>query len=379
MTLPQNKSITIAISIAVVIFLWLLSGIFSSDEVTVPPKSVVDNTQQKLVKVQVQSQTAQDHANVIHLYGQTMADRDVEIKSETSGRIKEVLIEKGAPVKAGDVIAQITMDDRQRRLKSAQALVRQRQLEFEASRKLSQKSFRSQTKLAESEALLHAARAELESMRLDISHTKIKAPFDGKLEDKYIEVGDYVTSGTLLARIVDLSPIVVSVDVSENDISKIHDAQPAHALVNNGREINGIVRFVAQTSSSSTRTYKIELEGNNPNNAITAGLTAQVRLQVGTEQAFLLSPAVLTLSDAGIVGVKTVDGEDLVQFHAISLLEDTPDGLWVSGLPHTIRLITRGQEYVSVGQKVMPINATNSEATMDKEKPAPVKTEGASK
>lgn len=378
MTLPKNKSITISISIAVIISLWLISGIFSSNDDIEAPKSVVDNTQHSLVKVQVQSRTAEEHANVIRLYGQTQADRDVEIKAETSGRIKEILVEKGAFVKTGDVIARVTMDDRQRRLKSAQALVRQRQLEFEASRKLSKKSFRSQTKLAESEAFLHAARAELESIRLDISHTEIKAPFDGKLEGKNIEVGDYVTSGTLLARIVDLSPIVVTADISENDISKIHDGQPAHAILSNGRTLEGIVRFVAQTSSNTTRTFKIEIEAENPSNVIVAGLTAQVRLQVGSEQAFRLSPAVLTLSDAGVVGVKSVDAQDIVQFHPVTLLEDTPAGLWVSGLPQTTRLITRGQEYVSVGQKVMPIKANHSEIPLNKVNPALVKAEGVS-
>jgi membrane fusion protein, multidrug efflux system len=355
MKIPKMNSINLAIGLTIIIILWLLSGIFSSDDGQEKAKSVVDSQVHSLIKVQVRSDNTQDHAHVIRLYGQTQADRDVDIKSETSGRIEEVLIEKGALVKAGDIIARIAMDDRDQRLKSAKALVRQRQLEFDASRELSQKSFRSQTKLAESEALMYAAKADLDSIRLDVSHTEITAPFDGKLEDKKIEVGDYVTSGTLLARIVDLSPINVSAAVSENDIAQIHDGQPAFALLSDGRKIEGIVRFVAQTSSNMTRTFKIEIEGENPDNAIVAGLTAEVHLQIGTQQALRLSPAVLTLSDEGVIGVKTVDETDTVQFNPITLLEDTPDGIWVSGLPQKTRLITRGQEYVHAGQKVIPV------------------------
>jgi len=362
MTLPQNKSVLIAIGIAVAVSLWLISGAFNEKEV-VEAKSVTQTAQTKTVKVLVSSQTAQDHANLITIYGQTQADREVNIKAETAGRISEVLVEKGATVKKGDIIARIAIDDRNRRLKSAEALVRQRQLEYEASRKLSQKSFRSQTKLAEAEALMHAARADLESKRLDLAHTQIKAPFDGKLEDKTVEVGDYVSQGSQIARIVDLSPIVITADMSENNISKVQDGQPAKAIISNGAVIDGIIRFVAKTSDNTTRTYRIEVEGENPGNQIAAGLTAQVRLEVGTQDAYFISPAIITLADNGVVGIKTVDANDIVNFHPIGLLEDTVDGIWVSGLPKQARIITRGQEYVSVGQKVMTVDAASLESS----------------
>ncbi|WP_417790472.1 efflux RND transporter periplasmic adaptor subunit [Terasakiella pusilla] len=367
MKLPQNKSVLIAISIALVITIWLLSGVFSPKEAKVG-HSVSEDNIQKEVTVLVENQTAHDHADVIRLYGHTQSDREVEIKAETEGNISEVLVEKGTFVKQGDIIARINIDDRQRTLQSAQALLRQRQLEFEASRKLSQKSFRSQTKLAEAEALLNAAQAQLESARLDLEQTNIKAPFDGKLESRTVEVGDYVSKGSLIAKVVDLSPIVIQVEISENKISKIQDGQPAQALLNDGRTVHGIVRFVASTSDSSTRTYKIEIEGENPNNEISAGLTTQVRLEVGSQKAYRVSPAILTLSDEGVVGVKTVDDNNIVVFHPVSLLDDTPEGIWVSGLPDTARIILRGQEYVSAGQTVTTV--TKDQLSNDQPAPA---------
>jgi multidrug efflux system membrane fusion protein len=367
MKLPQNKSVLIAISIALVITIWLLSGVFSPKEAKIG-HSVSEDNIQKEVTVLVENQTAHDHADVIRLYGHTQSDREVEIKAETEGNISEVLVEKGTFVKQGDIIARINIDDRQRTLQSAQALVRQRQLEFEASRKLSQKSFRSQTKLAEAEALLNAAQAQLESARLDLEQTNIKAPFDGKLESRTVEVGDYVSKGSLIAKVVDLSPIVIQVEISENKISKIQDGQPAQALLNDGRTVHGIVRFVASTSDSSTRTYKIEIEGENPNNEISAGLTTLVRLEVGSQKAYRVSPAILTLSDEGVVGVKTVDDNNIVVFHPVSLLDDTPEGIWVSGLPDTARIILRGQEYVSAGQTVTTV--TKDQLSNDQPAPA---------
>ena len=55
------------------------------------------------------------------------------------------------------------------------------------------------------------------------------------------------------------------------------------------------------------------------------------------------------------MGVRTVDDANRVVFNAVEIIEDGPDGLWITGLPTTVSLITVGQEYVSVGQVVEPI------------------------
>ncbi|WP_135076988.1 efflux RND transporter periplasmic adaptor subunit [Terasakiella sp. SH-1] len=351
MTLPINKSIVIAISIALAISLWLLSGLFKEDATTVI-QDLEDQKTPKKVHVLVSSQQAIDHRDIVKIYGQTQANRTIEIKAQTAGEVKELLIEKGTFVKKGDVIARLKVDDRNRRLQSAQSAVRFRQLEFEASRKLSQKSFRSQTKLAEAESLLNAAKAELRNAQLDLAHIEIKAPFPGKLDDHMIEVGDYLSTGQSVATLVDLSPIVIAADIPENHITKIADGQAATAILNNGRSIEGIIRYVASTSNSTARTYKVEMEADNPNHEITAGLTAKLHLQVGTQSAYLLSPSILTLSDQGVIGVKTVNATDQVEFHPVNLIEDTVKGIWVSGLPARARIIIRGQEYVKTGQLV---------------------------
>lgn len=353
MKLAINKSILIAAGLALATILWMVSGLFKTDE-QVTPSSVLSKDVEKHIHVQITSQSAQPRPDVVTLYGQTTADRDVQIKAETKGRISEVLIDKGQPVKKSDVIARLAIDDRQRRLSSAQALVRQRQLEFNANKTLSQKSFRSQTTLAEAEALLNAARADLESARLDMEHTAITAPFDGYLEERTVEIGDYVDVGDIAARVLDTTPLVITIQVPEGDISQIQDGQTAQVRLSGQNIHSGIVRYVARSSTDqTTRTYPVEIEIENPNGRIPAGLTAEVRLEINTRDAYLISPSVLTLAENGAIGVKIVNNDDRVEFHPVEILEDTTSGMWVSGLPQTARLISRGQEYVSVGQHVI--------------------------
>jgi multidrug efflux system membrane fusion protein len=68
-----------------------------------------------------------------------------------------------------------------------------------------------------------------------------------------------------------------------------------------------------------------------------------------------MSPAALTLDDAGVVGVKTVDAQNTVRFHPAELVAGGADGVWIGGLPPEVTIITVGQEFVLPGQTVVPV------------------------
>ena len=68
--------------------------------------------------------------------------------------------------------------------------------------------------------------------------------------------------------------------------------------------------------------------------------------------AHRVSPSLFTLNDAGALGLRTIDRENRVEFHPVAILEDSPDGAWVTGLPERARLITVGHEFVTEGQIV---------------------------
>ena len=69
-------------------------------------------------------------------------------------------------------------------------------------------------------------------------------------------------------------------------------------------------------------------------------------------KAHRVSPSLFTLNDAGVLGLRTIDRENRVEFYPVSILEDSPDGAWVTGLPERTRLITVGHEFVAEGQLV---------------------------
>ena len=71
--------------------------------------------------------------------------------------------------------------------------------------------------------------------------------------------------------------------------------------------------------------------------------------------AHFVTPALLSLADDGAIGLKTVDERNRVRFRPVDIIKDTPDGVWLGGLPAEVRVITVGQDFVSAGQEVAPV------------------------
>jgi multidrug efflux system membrane fusion protein len=83
-------------------------------------------------------------------------------------------------------------------------------------------------------------------------------------------------------------------------------------------------------------------------------------MQLGEVYAHKVSPALFTLNDAGDLGVRTIDDDNVVEFFKVVIVEDTNEGAWVTGLPDTVTLITVGQEFVLTGETVDPVYPASS-------------------
>jgi len=105
----------------------------------------------------------------------------------------------------------------------------------------------------------------------------------------------------------------------------------------------------------ATRTFRIELEVPNPDGKLVSGITAELELPTSTLQAHRISPALLSLDKANRIGLKTVTADSHVKFMPVSIARSSADGLWVSGLPATLDVITIGQGFVRDGDEVIAV------------------------
>jgi multidrug efflux system membrane fusion protein len=213
-------------------------------------------------------------------------------------------------------------------------------------------AYRSDTAVAEARAQLEVAKAQVAAMEIDIAYTTIVAPFDGIVDARPAEIGDFLDVGDPIATIVDLDPILVVGQISERDIAQISVGDAGMARMVTGEMLRGKVRYISTVADETTRTFRVELEIPNPARRVMQGISSEMRLPLAPLAAHLVSPAILTLADDGTVGVKLVNDGGVVEFRPVSIIGDGPDGVWLAGLPDQVTFITVGQEFVVDGQKV---------------------------
>lgn len=342
----------IAGGIVLLVIIWMLTGIGSDDQAETPQ---AEKASEKSMDVRVRQQQAEAINRFVDVYGRTEPARTVTLKAETGGSIVEVPVERGAYVKKGTDLVRLNVRDRHAQLERARAEVTAARLRHEAEQKLQHESFASATRLAEAKAQFEAAQAELKRIEVDLAQTRIQAPFNGALQERLVEVGDYVAPGDPIATFVDIDTLIVTGSVSETERGNLEIGSIAIAKLVTGQEAKGRVRFIAPVAEEKTRTFKIELEVPNKDRALPAGVTAEIQVPAGSAFAHRVSPAILTLDEDGEIGIKTVSDDGTVRFNRIEILKSSNNGVWIEGLPEEANIITVGQGFVKPGDKVRAV------------------------
>ncbi len=353
--LRRHKSWLISAGIVAAISLWLASGLIGGGDASEATVDAAATTTAAKNAVRVRTQSAEEVMRTIVVNGKTAPARIVRLAAETDGRVEYIGAERGASLERGDLIVRLDERDRSARLAQAEALVRQREVEYEGRERLQSESYVSEAQLQEAVALLETARAELTRAQLDLDYMRIRAPFAGALQARMVEIGDFVSRGDPIASYVDNRTIIVSANLSEFDATSVDVGDNAEAKLATGETVRGRIRYVAPVADESTRTFAVELEVDNSDGQLRAGGTAELRIPAETVLAHRVSPSLLTLDDAGNVGIKIINDRGRVEFIVADIALSTSDGVWLAGLPETATIITVGQGYVSAGAIVAAI------------------------
>ena len=353
--LKRHRSWLMTAGIVAAVILWLASGQLASDDVAATRVTESRDAGADRNAVRVRTQAAEEVQRTIVVNGKTAPARIVHLAAETDGRVEFIGAERGASLERGAVIVRLDERDRKARLAQAEALVKQREVEFEARERLKSESYVSEAQLQEAVALLETAKAELKRAQLDLEYMTIRAPFGGALQSRAVEVGDFVSRGDPIATYVDNRKIIVSANVSEFDAQAVTVGINAEAQLATGETVRGRIRYVAPVADESTRTFTVELEVDNADGALRAGGTAELRIPSDVVLAHRVSPSLLTLDDAGNVGLKIINESGEVEFVVADIALSSNDGVWLAGLPETATIITVGQGYVPSGAMVVAI------------------------
>jgi len=349
-----------------------------------------------LIRVVAVRSEARTIDSAVVLRGETEADRQVEVRAETSGLVITEPLRRGSHVTAGQELCRLDVGtstavlaeakarllEARARIPSAQASVAEAEARLEeakindnAARKLSEGGFASSTRVASTAASVRAAEAAIQSATSGLESTQagiesaqalvaaaerevdrltMTAPFDGLLESRTAELGSLMQPGSLCGTVLRLDPIRVVGFVPETDINRVNEGSLAGARLTTGQEVTGQVTFVSRSADPQTRTFRVEVTVPNEDLVIRDGQTAEIMISADGAAAHFLPQSSLTLNDDGTLGVRIVEEGGVVAFKAVDLLRDGTDGIWVGGLPAQASVIVVGQEFVVEGVTVAP-------------------------
>jgi multidrug efflux system membrane fusion protein len=357
--MPMLKALTpspylIALFIATALALWLLSG--QTKEAIAPiqiskPKATLP------LKVQVKILKATSLQRKITLTGRTAPSRITTLRAEIDARVISVNTQRGERIKKNTLLLQLATDERQLFVNEAQANLKRHELNYQAMKNLSKKGYQSEVQIAEAFALLENARTTLKRANLDWQHTKIKAPFAGILIERYVEIGDYVTTGSPIAAVMDEDPFLIIADINELQRPYLKLGQAVTAKLVTGQTVHGKVSLISHQANQATRTFSVEIEIANPLHILSAGITTSIEIPVENIMAHKISASLLSLNDAGVLGIKAVNEQNQVTFHPAKLAQSSSEGIWLRDLPETLHFIIVGQGFVREGDTIEAVLA----------------------
>lgn len=346
----MNRSVMLALGLSGLLTAWMLLGSAAQKEQT-------QRTPMKpLMKVVTASSVAKNINQKITLNGQALPNKNSALKAEIVAVVDKILVKEGMKVKKGESLLTFKMSDRLARLAEAKSKVLDEETSLKAMMHLSPQGFSAETKLYENKAELAKAKARLLGVQIEISKTQVVAPFDGIISEITVEEGDYLKPGDKVGSIINNNPLLIEAYLSQKDIDKVKINNHTKITLATGKTLLGHIYFISPLADKNSRMFKIESLTHNPLD-YPAGMSAQMEITTKKIKAHFISPAQLSITMTGDIGIKTLDKNNVVHFQKVTIARSNSKGLWLTNLPDTITMVTVGQGFVEEGEKVIAINA----------------------
>ena len=213
------------------------------------------------------------------------------------------------------------------------------------------KNHRSDVEISQGQARLATAKSNLAVLRDQLKKSTITAPTSGWLETVSVDVGEQVGAGTPVATILNMDEVKIIVGVPQTDIAQISVGDPVSVDVAGAGKRKGTVSRIASITSSTTRTFDVEVTVPNADRTLRAGMSVEATIDVGFQPAFGMSPAHLSVAGDGSLTAK-ISEDGIVRVVTVDLVRSGVEQVFVSGLADGDTLLTFGQAFVEAGDTV---------------------------
>jgi membrane fusion protein (multidrug efflux system) len=313
----------------------------------------------RVLNVEVATVDLASFTEIIRITGSVQADRDVVISAEESGIIREILVDKGQWVQAGQAMFRMDAEILGAQVEQARALSNMARETWERRKRLYEEDrVGSELVYLEAKYAAEQADANLRLLEERLARTVIRAPIAGVLDTREIEVGTMVGAGTPVARIVDSDPVRITGGMPERYATDVRTGSEATVTFDVMPEeaFSGRISYVGAVVNPRNRTFPVELRLPNPGGMIKPEMVANVEVVRRTlDEAMVVPQEALVRVESGyIVFVVETEGDfEVVRAHPVELGPSQQNRVVIrSGIGAGDRLIVVGQQLVAAGDRV---------------------------
>ncbi|MEK9278832.1 efflux RND transporter periplasmic adaptor subunit [Bradyrhizobium sp. ISRA442] len=292
--------------------------------------------------------------NLLTAVGELAAVHQVNVTADVNGRVTEIKFEPGAHVEAGTPLVQLFDAPEQGDLASFKAQATVGQLSLDRAKQLASRQFGPQATVDSAQAAYDQAMAGIAKTEALISQKLVRAPFSGDLGVRKVEVGQYLTAGTAIVSLTDLSELWANFTVTEKDSGNLKVGQPVRLKVDAypGRTFEGKITTIEPQISTDTRNIRVQATIANPEKILKPGMF------VTTTVVLPEKPAVITVPETAVdytlygdsVFVITEKKEDDGKTSLSAVRTFVQTGNRVEGRVEILKGVKAGDKVVAVGQ-----------------------------
>jgi multidrug efflux system membrane fusion protein len=311
--------------------------------------------------------------NLLVAVGELAAVHQVNVTSDVSGRITDIQFEAGSHVKAGTPLVQLYDAPDQGDLANFKAQATVAQLSLDRAKQLAARQFGPQATVDSAQAAFDQAQAGIAKTEAIISQKMVRAPFDGELGVRHVEVGQFLTAGTQIVSLTDLSELYANFTVTEKDSGQLKVGQTVRVKVDAypGRTFEGKISTIEPQIASDTRNIRVQATIANPDHILKPGMFTTTTIVLPDK------PPVVTVAETAvdytlygdsvyrIEEKKSDDGK--TSLSAVRTFVQT--GSRIDGRAEILKGVNAGDRVVAVGQLKLQSGAA---VTISTEPPPPI-------
>ena len=248
----------------------------------------------------------------IDAVGSLRAVRGAELSLEVPGVVEEILFQSGDEVQAGQILLRLRAEDELAKLQSLEATAQLAQITYDRNVKLLKSQTISQAVVDSDEANLRNAKAQVAQQKAMVEKKVLRAPFDGRLGLRQVDLGQYLAPGTVIATLQSLDPIFVDFLLPQQAVAQLAVGAKVEARVDAfpDRVFTGKITAINPKVETASRNIRVRATLSNVDQKLLPGMFATVQLETGAAQRLITLPQTAVSYNPYGSLVYLVDGKD---------------------------------------------------------------------